>query len=292
MNHLHKYFKFFNSPRQIFKSGIILLLIILSVSACTIESKIAKEYISKNDSIAIMFIRPAYLYLTSLKDYEIDNKDELDEYTLDSTLISNSLFLQHLDQEEFIHKYNSSFIAELKLLGFDVFTENQMDTFLTLNASKRYLISIAQLELEEYVLPIKDEEIIEGALYYKNVDLNAVNVNSWFDLTKMNDDAQEQQILFTSHYIIDDYESHFKYYPFTGDVSHSYNIDSIVLQDIYYLGSFLGSKYAGYIYDYLMNMFIYNNLPDNISPGIYYHYDRRNGKLYPVYDDRFIPMED
>lgn len=270
--------------------GITLTIFILN--ACTIESRIAKEYLLRNDSVAIMFFRPSYLYLTSLKEYEIENKDELDEYELDSTLYANSLFLQHIDEQEFLDKYCNSLLDELRKLDFKVFTGDQLDTFLTLESKEKYMISIAQLELEEYVLPFKDEEIIEGSLYYKNVDLNAVNVNTWFELTKMNDDFEEQQILFASHYILDDYESNFRYYPYTGDVSHTFNIDSIVMQDIYYLGTFLGNKYAGYIHDYLMNMYIINNLPENIKPGVYYHYDRRYNRFYPAYDDRLIPMED
>ena len=271
---------------------ILFLVILLHVLACSPERELAKQYMANIPSTEIMVLAPEYVFKTSLKHYEVDSTEIIDESALDSVLLGKSLFLQFISDSLFLDTFTGSYVDGLRSYDYTVFLDSEMDTFLTVD-NPEFIVNIAQVELEEYVLPIRDEELVYEYLFYKEIDLNAVSINSWFELTRINDEEElGKEVLFASHYILDDFEGEFKYYPFTGEIQYAYKIDSLLVSDIYGLAGFLGQKYAGYTNDYLMNTYVYKNLPEKLRPKYYFHYNRERGSLVPVEDDRFILMDD
>lgn len=269
----------------------ILFLILLAITtvSCTIEQKMARHYVRNVEKPSLMYISPDFIFKTNTRPGIIQDDASLDQFEKDSILFFKSEYLQFLEDSILLNRFNRAYISELKAYGIEVFKEDQMDAFLALEDTS-YIVNIAQLELEEYIIPIRDEEYFDGVVYYREIDLDAVGLNSWFEISTMNDD-EDPVVLFASHYVVDDYDGTFRYYPFTGEISHSYAIDSISIDDVYELVSFLGRKYAGYTFDFIMNVYIYSNVPDDVNLKLYYHYDRRKGSFIPVDDDRFIPLE-
>lgn len=252
----------------------------------------AKTYIESIPSTELMVLMPDYVFKTSLKQYEVEGAEKLDEQALDSILLNQSIFLQFISDSTFLETFKASYIKELQSLKYTVFSSEQMGSFLAVQ-DPEVIINIAQIELEEYVLPIRDEELVYEYLFYKEVDLNAVSLSSWFELSRMNSEEElAKEILFASHYVLDDFEGDFKFYPFSGEIKYAYKIDSLLINDIYGLADFLGRKYAGYTNDYLMNTYVYKNLPETLKPRYYFHYRREKGDLVPVEDDRFILMDE
>jgi hypothetical protein len=237
------------------KIYLLLASLFMIVNACSVERELAKQYLETGIQEDVMVMIPDHVYKTSLKQYEIDSAEEMDEWTLDSTLYAKSLFIQYISDSLFLEQYTGSYITELKKLGIRVYIEEWMDTFLLLQ-KPALVINLTQIEIEEYVMPFRDEELIEEYLFYKEIDLNMVCINSWFELTRMNTEDEEKQVLFASHYVSDEFDGYFKFYPFTGEVSYSYSIDTLVVNEIYGLAAFLGRKYAGYTFDYFLNMHI------------------------------------
>ena len=272
-----------------YSNALLVLIILMVSSSCTIEYKMARHYVKNVEKPVILFISPDYIFKTNLKSDQVSNSESLSQFTLDSLLFYRSQYLQYLEDSIILARFNSAFINELKELGINVFTEQEMDEFLS-KEDTSFIINIAQMELEEYIIPFRDEESYDGVVYYKEIDLNAVGLNAWFEFSRMNYE-EEPVVLFASHYVVDEYEGTFKFYPLTGKISHQYTIDSISAGDVYELVSFLGQKYAGYTFDFLMNMYIYNNAPENVNLQLYYHYDRKRNTFVPVDDDRFVPLE-
>ena len=148
---------------------------------------------------------------------------------------------------------------------------------------------MAQLEVEEYVMPIKEEAEFGEYVYYHNIDLNALNLNSWFEITPVNDN-EDPGLLFSSMYATDGLEGYFKFNYFTGDVKFMYQIDTLYMDRVYRLAALSGYIYAGYTFDYLLNKYIDKRMQEEgrQRSKIYYHYSRK-GYLVPGKDDeRFI----
>lgn len=268
--------------------NLAVFFLILILSGCSLEYKLARSFVEEAEKPALMFIGADYLYKTSLKEKDISQAGEMDQFALDSALYYQSRFLQNIEDERFMKTFEHAYIQELQELGFDVYREYQMDAFL-LREGPSFMINMAQMEMEEYYYSLRDEEVFDGYRYYKDVDLNAVGLNCWFELSLMNSD--DKKILYASNYTMDEYQGSFRYYPFTGEVSHQYEIDSLSVGNVYNFAGILGKKYAGYTFDYIMNMYIYSNLPANQEPGIFYHYNRQKNNFIPAGEDRFEPLD-
>jgi len=271
---------------------VISLLFVMVLVSCSIERKIAREYIGNDSTRSVLVIPPDYIFKTSLKSYEIDSAEGLNEWVLDSLLWENSLFLKYISDSLFLDYYFENYYAEMEALGFTVYREDSLISFLS-GKSNAYIVNLAQLELEEYVMPIKEEEQFGEYLYYEVIDLNAINANSWFEISRVNEE-EDKALFFTSHYLTDEMHASFKYYYFTGDVTFNYDIDTLLVEEIYRLGALVGHIYATYTFDYLLNKYIDKRMfeeGENRS-NIYYHYNRQKNYLTPAKEDeRFIPLD-
>ena len=270
----------------------LLATILLIFSSCSIERKMAKEYIANDSTRSVLVIPPGYIFKKSLKEWEVESADKLDTGTLDSILLEKSLFLKYVDDSVFMDYYMSNYLAEIEALGFHVYREDSLIPFLSGNPES-YIVNIAQLELEEYVMPIKEEEQFGEYIYTEVIDLNAINLNSWFEISRVNAD-EDKTLFFASHYLTDELEGFFKHYYFTGEVQFSYDVDTLLVDQIYKLAALAGHLYAGYTFDYLMNKYIDKQTRENDlgRSDIFYHYNRQNRYLGTVSEqDRFIPME-
>lgn len=266
--------------------------LLLFISSCSTERKIAKEYIANDSTRTVLVIPPDYVFKTSLKDWEIDSADELDSWTLDSLLLEKSLYLKYLSDSLFLDYYMSNYNAEMSELGFKVYGEDSLLSFLSGKTSS-FIVHIAQLELEEYVMPIKEEEQFGEYLYYEVIDLNAINLNSWFEISRVNEE-EDKAMFFASHYLTDELEGFFKYYYFTDKVQFRFDIDTMLVDEIYKLGALAAHLYAGYTFDYLLNKYIDKRMleEDRDRSKIFYHYNRQKKYLGTAKEEeRFMPLE-
>lgn len=276
-----------------YRSLFLLAFMGLILSSCSIERRIAKEYIASDSTRTVLVMAPDFLFKTSLKDWQIDSvEQDLGEWAKDSILLERSLYLRNIDDSLFIRYYMDNYIAELEALGFTVYEEDSLLSFLS-GKPGSYIVNIAQLELEEYVMPYTDEEQIGDYIYSEVVDLNALNLNSWIEVSKVNEEA-EKALFFASHYLTDALEGYFRQFYFTGEVQYRYEIDTLAMNDVYLLGGYAGYLYATYTFDYLMNMYIDKRVFEEGAnrTAIYYHYDRLKDFLRAAKEgERFIQME-
>lgn len=273
---------------------IIILIIIITVFqlllSCTPEKKIAKEFLKKEKQGSILVISPDIIYMTNLKKHEIENADSLDQYTLDSSLYYNSKFMQYLSDSVFIEKYINNMLEEFQNLGFDTYTEEYFDVFLSLE-SPSYILNISQLELEEDLKEITDEDFFGGFAYHVNINVNTLTVYSWLELSTVNSSEDKKEVLYDDHYVSDDVYGYFRESLLSSSVKYEYAIDSLKVDDIYEFGAYLGGLYADYVFDYLMNKEIEKQFAVKTRSPEYMHYNRYRNKLYPVKESRFTIVE-
>ena len=271
---------------------ILITLLTALTSSCSIEKKIAKEYIRDDSTRTVLVIPPDYIFKKSLKEWQVDSAEALDDWTRDSLLLAKSMFLKDIDDSLFLYHYLGNYVAELQNLGFTVYGQDSLLSFLS-GHSKAFIVNFAQMELEEYIMPVREEEQFGDYVYYEEVDLNAINLNSWIEISRVNAD-EDKALFFASHYLTDDMEGSFRYYFFTGEVVFNYDVDTIPMENIYRLAALAGYTYAGYTFDYLMNKYIDKRMEQERQDRskIYYHYSRYGNYIEEAEEDeRFIPMK-
>lgn len=267
--------------------------LILTFTSCTLEQKLGNQFV-KNEAgtIAIMIIPTDYIYKENLKTYEIKNFNGLSKTVKDSMLFENSLFLKEISDSIFLNHYISELSELLSDYGFRCYSPTEFESFLN-HKGQNYVVTLAQVELEEYRKVVTTEDIFgEDDYYHEEFPLNALNVNSWFEVSRLNDtNSVKKQVLYASHYIFDDFESHLVENPFTGEVTFKYSIDSITSESIYNFARFLGFKYGEYLFDYFLNSYIFEKFPAEREPEIYIHYDYSKRISYSAGNERFIFLE-
>ena len=270
-------------------SFIILIPLFFLFNSCSVEYKIAKEFTETENNISLLVFAPDYIFKNNLKIYEFPVYDSLTDDELDSALFFNSIFLKNLDDSIFFENYMNNLYLGLSRYGIKVFPEYMIDSFLLIQTDA-YILNIAQIELEEYIMPYTAEEYFGEYLYSETIGLNAVNINSWFEITKVNEDENEKKVLYASHLVFDDLSGSFSQNIFTSEISFSYLIDPMTENDIYKLSALLGTKYAGYTFDYFLNNYIIKHLPENYHSDKNLHYNPFRKTLTPANDDGFIEM--
>jgi len=261
------------------------------LSSCTVERKLASDFIHIKDSISVLVIPVDQLFKTNVKTWEIEGIDELEAWEQDSVLFHNSLFLKDVNDSIFFDRYFSSLHNGLWDYGLNVFYEDELIDFLAVT-TPAYQVAVAQLEIEEDIYPYRAEEVFDDTVaYYEDFFLNTVNINSWYEITKLNDPLALNNLLYTSHFVMDALEGRFVHNIFTGEVKFKYDLTPMDVEQIYELAEILGEKYAGYIFDYMLNQYVYRNIGKGIRPKSYFHYDKELKTLYQAGDDRFIFME-
>lgn len=262
------------------------------LSGCTIEQKLANDFTDMTIEEEFLVLQPDYLLKYNLKTYEIPGIDSLDALSRDSVLLNNSLFLRELNDKEIISAYTASFIKALKTYNIKISPENFLDTLLK-NKHKAVILNIAQFSIEEYVHPFSSEEYIDDeVIRIGDIDLNALNYNIWLEISYMNTEG-DQKVLFASDYLLDDVNGTLKQYLFTNEMRFDYTIDTITPGRIYKFSADFGKTTAGYLYDFLMNRYIGEHLPEDYPyDRYYYHYDPAKGRPYPIDPEkRFIEIK-
>lgn len=272
--------------------GLFIILMASILGSCSLERDLSKTFLEKRTSISILLIKPDVVFKTNNKIWEIKNFDQMSNNSQESALWENSLFLKQIDDSMFFDKYFTALSTQLKYLNINVYGLDQITEFMS-QPGTLYQVSVAQIEIEEDVFPYHVEETFDDSVvYFEDFSLNTISVNNWYEIHKLNDTQAVNNLLYASHYLMDQIEGQFAENVFTGEVKYNYNLFPMEMNSIYSFAELLGAKYAGYIFDYLINEYVFRNFPENQRPGVYMHYDLDYHNLTPAGNDRFIFMKE
>jgi hypothetical protein len=272
------------------KTPAVLILLAVALGGCTLEQKLARSFIKMEKPLPFVIMQPSYVFKNNLKTFEIPGYDSLPESLRENLLYENSLFLRFINDSLMIRKFSESFENALRARGLTVYDEVYLDTLLA-GSDTAAIINIAQFVLEEYVHPfVGEEEVYDEVIVIDGIDLNAINFNVWFELTMMNGNSR-LFLLFQSDYLYDAINGTLKQNLITGEYSFDYTIDTISQGQWYAFAERFGEKAGEQMYDFVLNVFIRDNLPDDYPYEVmYYHYDFDRRLVYPVTEEERIML--
>lgn len=270
---------------------IILVILIAFFGSCSPQKKLAREFVNKSKSYSVMLIQPEFVYKKNLNTNIVDSLGITDVKLRDSLLWEQSDFIQKIDDSLLIANYSLGFINELKNYNINVYDENESAKFLSLD-SNAWMVNIAQLQIEEEKYEYRDETEYYSFIYYHDHLLNAVNINSWFEVSMVNSNEQKPNVYYATNTITDELESSYNFDIFNDKVSYIFNIDTLNLSKIYEYSYLLGRIYATYTFDFIMNDYVRKNLGYPIKKEELLRYIPISKSLIPAGENRFISLDE
>ena len=280
--HLKSYFTLF----------IVHCSLFIVVCSCSLENKVARDFANKHSNIKVYVFKPAYLFKVNIKEDSIANIDNLPQEKKDSITIVNSIFLKNINDSLLISKYYNSLVDELKLYGVKVLTDSSNEKYYK-SDTNTYVFNISQVELDEDLIPFEDKMEVDTSWYVQTFELNSVALDSWFEYKNLNSFQNKTKVLFAEHTASDIINGGFQSDIFHYHINYRYKRNDINLDDIYQLAIYAGMRNAAYIFDYILNDYIRQQLKakNYPNPSVYYHYNRFYNYLTPANDDRFVPVK-
>ena len=278
------------SKRQYILFSVALLIAGLLLS-CSTEHKLATAFVDNKDKRAALVFFPDFVFKTNQKTFILDSLDITDETLFDSVLLDHSKFLKQLNDSLFLTNYILGFTKELSAFGFSVFGEEQMAEFMEVDTNA-FVINVAQIELEETIYTQRDEAVIYDTYYFHDQDLEAVYVNAWIEISKVNESSDKPNVYFATGLISDDLEGEFTYDLFSGNINYVYAIDSLEPANLYNDAYQLGRIYASYTFDFLLNSFLDKAVPAKERSDRYWRFNPHDKTFFPANDDRLVPLDE
>lgn len=249
------------------------ILMVLTLASCSPERKLAAKFVHNLKPGAVLLLAPDVVFKNSYKLPVIENFESLSQEARDSALLHNSSLVQYCDDSLYIKSFMDALSRGFKTFGFSV-TYNQPASQFPDAGKSSFIINVAQLQIEEFFDSISDETSFEpDSSSMFNFYLTALNLNQWIELSEVNREQKEPDVLFSSKKITDEFRGNFKYYMMSGNVEYEYSIDSLTVDKVYYFASRLGQLHANWIIDYLMNESIRNNMPEGRLPSKLFTYN-------------------
>jgi hypothetical protein len=274
------------------KKVIYLLFAAILISGCTLEQKLARSFVKLQPPAQFLLLEPDFLLKYNLKTFEIPGIDTLNDYLRDSILLENSLLLKEITDSILLKEFTDGFVKSLSSYGVSVLPQKAIDTLLE-NGGKPYIINIAQFTLEEFIHPYSSEEVVyDEVLIIDGFDVNAISFNAWIELSRLNSE-NKNKVLFVSDFMTDDVDGVLRRNLLTGKVIFDFTLDTITAQAAYKFSGRFGKMAAIYLYDYVLNAYIRENLPESYPyEPYYYHYNPQKKLLYSIdKDQRILELE-
>ncbi|HNW54338.1 MAG TPA: hypothetical protein PKN21_08730, partial [Bacteroidales bacterium] len=174
--------------------GIIGLLIIVLISACSPERKLARQYIKTSSGSGIL-IMPLYELFKDNLTLSFDSTINYSAAQQDSLAWEQSCFVKHVSDSVFLSQFTNSLIDRLTRYGYDVYLDGSSDVFLALPDPK-WIIQLAQLQLNENhsIYPYNVYSVETGEPVGNEIRINTVKLESWFEASLAN--GGQKQVLY------------------------------------------------------------------------------------------------
>jgi len=273
--------------KKIIFTFISLLLGAFFISSCTMERKLALEFVDNDGrDIPVMIVPPPLLYMYNNKSIESLNNRDLN---MDSLAFYQSELLQYISDSAFLENYMNAFIQYLDDHHLQVFLPDELTGF-TQQRRLSYMVRLAQMELEEDYDTVLAEEKINFQQQTKYIPINKLSLSTWFEISQK--DSTSYFTYFDEQYITDDIYGDFRQELWSFDIKYDYTILKIEKEDVYDFATMLGEKHASYVYDLIMNTYIWNKIPEEKrSHYQYLHYNAQYGSV-EVAEEAFIRVDD
>lgn len=260
----------------------LLLLATLLLLSCHPEKKLAKDFINRGrlPSLYVMFNNNWQLFFNKPTG-ATPNESFARRYFPYRTYSFKNNGTQQLDS-----LFEGAFIGKLNLLGFPVFTDTASDAFLA-SDNKKFVVEFLQMYIEEGVqhqgdtLFISEHETVPFDTLISRVDLSF-----WLRINAVDDTLLASPTLYATFAITDFFQGSWGYDMGSNNYVYTYSHAPLEMSDVFQFVSFSAKKLGQYVYDYFLNMSVYERSKTN--PEIYFTLNGRTVK--PASTDRFVFM--
>lgn len=253
--------------------AFIALLLVVTLSGCQTELKLAKKYVAERQGIQ------AAVYFPEKAEVAVEYNTQLGKQTEVLNGFSQDLFLDVM--------YNA-YSEEMGRYGVEVYVPDDIESVPV--DSTHWLVMLSRMEISGRVTEYEDYLFSDSDAYSYKHPLNTVNVASWFEIN----DSVWMPVLYCEHNLMDGFDSKTDYSFWSGTIDYSYTIDTLELKDVYNYAVYLGKLYAGYTYDYMMNSYVGSELKKRgFAYQLMLRYDPYKKQLrYADEDDYFIEVNE
>ncbi len=272
--------KIFRAMKKLF---LLISLILLFASCSTSEYlKVARNFNSQNDSLAVLVLRPDNIIYTNHKSYDdLKGLDDMSPKDREALLKSKSQFLSQYNDTLINRIFVDNLIGELAKTNLDVYTIEYLDEYNKCRAGNRFMVEIHQLEFDEYYDVVHDTytEIRKNRtdgndtlIYNKDTYINAFASNIWVDCYCPYGDTMS--LLYATDRIIDYHEGWFAK-DYNGEIIYYSENDELTVGHIDIFLRNVAKKYANYLYDHILNSYVKNVHPEVVTypKDMSLHYD-------------------
>lgn len=263
--------------------GILILFLAFMLVSCNSQKKLASEFITMPADIHILLLPPSFI----IKDFYPAHPDSLQYIPIDPSWLAKSQFVQHASDSVLVNLFMTSLRENLEAFDVIVYGPEDLESFFELDTTA-YIFSVAQLEVLEYV----NEEIRYAALDTVIYEVSFAQTNlthsQWFEFTELNHSERPMQVLYSSQFTSDVFDGRFRQNFLSGEMFYEFQPYRLGFADLYQLSIFAGRKNAQFIFDFLLNKYVADNLKKVSKPLDYLQYDRERHSIRRAYNDRFI----
>lgn len=260
------------------------LTIALILQSCGMERKLAMQFVeAKAKETHVMLVPPDLLYLFNLKALPIgahNNPDSISYFT--------SKYVQYVSDSVFLENYFKGFMDKTEEYGLQMYFPDRINEFLEVK-TEAYVLRFAQMELTEDTASYLVQEKIKYQNTLKEIIYHTIGLSTWIEVSMK--DSSEYFTYFDEQYIADEVLGEFRQEFWSLDVVYDYNTYEIELEDIYNFAYGMGQTHASYLFDLILNSYIWNHLPQENRGG--YHYLHYNPTYHSieVAEEAFIMLE-
>lgn len=250
----------------------IALLLVVTLSGCQTELKLAKKYMAERNSIQAAVYFPEQAIVKTEYNTQYGRQTEV---------------LNGFSQDLFLDVMYNAYAEEMGRYGVEVYVPADIDN-VTVD-STHWLVMLSRMEISGRITEYEDYLFSDTYEYSYKHPLNTVNVASWFEIN----DGDWKPVQFCEHNLMDGFDSKTDYSFWTNKIDYSYTIDTLELKDVYNYSVYLGKLYAGYTYDYMMNSYVGDELKKKgYSYQMLLRYDPYKKQLrYAEEDEGFVEVE-
>lgn len=265
------------------------LIFLLLAASCATERSLAKRFVTDETSVNILILPPTGL----IKSYYPINPDSLPQGT-DQYNLEDGQFLHLVEDSLIIRYFIETLSQELEEFDVRVFLNDEIDSFFKLDTNA-FIFSIAQIQLMEYPDEKIDYTMIDTTVYEADMEIATLVFNTWFEYTELNHPERPMEVLFSMQHRSDYIDGRFRKNWLTGEVTYEFRPYRLTIDDVYDLTWVAGRQNAQYIFDFLLNQYVSDNISKNIDRLEYFQYDRERHVIRRAYNEKFYrypPEED
>ncbi len=279
------------------KVDVLIFVILLFFSTLVFKSCVPEYYVVKkfrtSANVSVLVIPNQLVYKTNATIQDLyPNFGDLSPQLQDSIWYANTKFLEKVSDSVVIYTFYSKFLNLLKKSEMKVFDYQNTASF-NLKDTNAYILKIVQMEMEEkkqqipYSQPVDNNQEL-----YKEVEINSLTLNVWFELLRAANDTLNPTLLFASYTISDVVRGRF--FNTLNGYEFRFKRNDIDVAQILPMSSEGGEKMAQYFFNHMLNVYAryYWDSPDYDFRyvGKYINKDKGYSFYYPNEDERFITI--